>query len=640
GVFSGPEARDSLLDRSGEFDGAQVRPATTLLDQANATRGLIDKLEPCVVYNEAGRVVWDNDRWDFLNKDECPDTVHPSLWRQSRINTAQGLFEVVPGIYQVRGLDVSNMTIIEGDTGVVVVDPLTSKEVAAEALGLYTRNRGERHVKAVIYTHSHGDHFGGVLGVTTKEAVAAGDCAVLAPDEFMHHAVSENVFAGPAMLRRAVYMYGRSLPVGADGSVGFGLGQALSTGTVGLIPPTVSITGTGQELVLDGVRLVFQLTPDTEAPSEMNFYLPDRHVLLIAENVNHSLHNVLTLRGAQVRDAHAWASYITESIQLFDEAEVLIGSHNWPTWGKDEVIRMLTEQRDAYAYLHDQTVRLMNQGLTGPEIAEEIQAFPGELGKAWSVRGYYGSISHNVKAVYQRYMGWYDGNPAHLWQHPPVERAKRYVAAIGGADATVASAREAVESGDLRWAAELLNHVLFAEPEHTTARELQIATYERSGFAQENGTWRNIYLTGAKELREAGQERRRTGAPGKESVEMLAALATGQIFDSMAVRLDGPRAAAHRLLLRWEFTDTDEIWTLLVGNGVLTPMRGDAPRAEAPQLTLRLERTTLDRILAQHTSFPEAIGSGAVTVEGDIAVLATFHSLLERPRRNFPIVLP
>lgn len=609
-------------------------------DQANATRGLIDKLEPCVVYNEAGRVVWDNDRWDFLNKDECPDTVHPSLWRQSRINTAQGLFEVVPGIYQVRGLDVSNMTIIEGDTGVVVVDPLTSKEVAAEALGLYTRNRGERHVKAVIYTHSHGDHFGGVLGVTTKEAVAAGDCAVLAPDEFMHHAVSENVFAGPAMLRRAVYMYGRSLPVGADGSVGFGLGQALSTGTVGLIPPTVSITGTGQELVLDGVRLVFQLTPDTEAPSEMNFYLPDRHVLLIAENVNHSLHNVLTLRGAQVRDAHAWASYITESIQLFDEAEVLIGSHNWPTWGKDEVIRMLTEQRDAYAYLHDQTVRLMNQGLTGPEIAEEIQAFPGELGKAWSVRGYYGSISHNVKAVYQHYMGWYDGNPAHLWQHPPVERAKRYVAAIGGADATVASAREAVESGDLRWAAELLNHVLFAEPEHTTARELQIATYERSGFAQENGTWRNIYLTGAKELREAYQERRRTGAPGKESVEMLAALATGQIFDSMAVRLDGPRAAAHRLLLRWEFTDTDEIWTLLVGNGVLTPMRGDAPRAEAPQLTLRLERTTLDQILAQHTSFPEAIGSGAVTVEGDIAVLATFHSLLEKPRRNFPIVLP
>ncbi|MCX5394586.1 MBL fold metallo-hydrolase [Streptomyces sp. NBC_00094] len=609
-------------------------------DQANATRGLIDKLEPCVVRNEAGRVVWDNDRWDFLNKDECPDTVHPSLWRQSRLNTAQGLFEVAPGIYQVRGLDVSNMTIIEGETGVVVVDPLTSKEVAAEGLGLYTRNRGERPVKAVIYTHSHGDHFGGVLGVTTHAEVEAGECAVIAPDGFMDHAVSENVFAGPAMLRRAVYMYGRSLPVGPEASVGFGLGQALSTGTVGLIAPTLSITATGQELVLDRVRLVFQLTPDTEAPSEMNFYLPDHRVLLIAENVNHSLHNVLTLRGAQVRDAHAWASYITESIQLFDGAEILVGSHNWPTWGHDEVMRMLTQQRDAYAYLHDQTVRLMNQGLTGPEIAEEIRSFPGELGKAWSVRGYYGSLSHNVKAVYQRYMGWYDGNPAHLWQHPPVEQARRYVAAIGGADATVASAREAFEAGDLRWAAELLNHVLFSEPEHTEARELQAETYERLGFGQENGTWRNIYLTGAKELREAGQERRRTGAPGKESVDMLAALSTRQLFESMAVRLDGPRAAAHRLLLRWEFTDTDEVWTLLVGNGVLTPMRGDAPGAEAPQLILRLERSTLDRILAQHTSFPESIGSGAVTVEGDVTVLATFHGLLEKPARNFPIVLP
>ncbi|MGW8887481.1 alkyl/aryl-sulfatase [Streptomyces sp. NPDC055749] len=624
-------------------------------DQANATRGLIDKLEPCVVRNEAGRVVWDNDRWDFLNKDECPDTVHPSLWRQSGINTAQGLFEVIPGIYQVRGLDVSNMTIIEGDTGLVVIDPLMSKEVSAAGMELYRRNRGERPVHAVIYTHSHGDHFGGVLGVTTNEAVENGTCAIIAPDEFMQHAVSENIFAGPAMLRRAVYMYGRSLPAGPEGLVGFGIAQSLSTGTVGLIAPTQDITETGQEVVVDGVRLVFQLTPDTvvdgvrlvfqltpdtEAPAELNFYLPDHKVLLIAENVNHTLHNLLTLRGAQVRDAHAWAAYITESIQLFHEAEVLIGSHNWPTWGQEQVTRILTEQRDAYAYLHDQTVRLMNQGLTGPEIAEEIQTFPGELGKAWSVRGYYGSISHNVKAVYQRYMGWYDGNPSHLWQHPPVEQAKRYVAAIGGADATVASAREAYEAGDLRWAAELLNHVLFAEPEHAAARELQADTYERLGFAQENGTWRNIYLTGAKELREAGQEIRKVGAPAAESVDMLAALATGQIFESMAVRLDGPRAAEHRLLLRWEFTDTDEVWTLLVGNGVLTPMKGDAPGGEVPQLTLRLKRSMLDRVLAQHITFQEAIGAGSVTVEGDVSVLATFYGLLEKPARNFPIVLP
>ncbi|WP_328867152.1 alkyl/aryl-sulfatase [Streptomyces sp. NBC_00304] len=609
-------------------------------DQVNALRGLIDRLEPCVVSTEAGRVVWDNDRWDFLTEDRCPDTVHPSLWRQSGLNTAQGLFEVVAGIYQVRGLDVSNMTIVEGDSGIVVVDPLTSKEVAAAALELYRRNRGERPVKAVIYTHSHGDHFGGVLGVTTAEAVAAGECPVIAPEGFMEHAVSENVFAGPAMLRRAVYMYGRSLPVGPRASVGFGLGQALSTGTVGLVPPTRDIVRTGQELVLDGVRLVFQLTPDTEAPSEMNFHLPEHRVLLIAENVNHSLHNVLTLRGAQVRDAHAWASYITESIQLFQETDVLIGSHNWPTWGGEQVMRMLTEQRDAYAYLHDQTVRLMNRGLTGTEIAEEIQCFPGELGRAWSTRGYYGSISHNVKAVYQRYMGWYDGNPAHLWQHPPVAQAERYVKAIGGADATVESAREAFDGGDLRWAVELLNHVLFAEPEHTAARELQIAAYEKLGHAQENGTWRNIYLTGAKELREAGRQKRAKGAPRGESVDMLAALATGQLFDSMAVRLDGPRAAAHRLLLRWEFTDTDEVWTLLVGNGVLTPMRGDAPGGEAPQLTLHLERATLDRILASLISFTDAIGSGDVTMEGDAGVLAALFGLLENPVRDFPVVLP
>ncbi|MGW6754101.1 alkyl/aryl-sulfatase [Streptomyces sp. NPDC055006] len=608
-------------------------------DLTNATRGLVDKLAPCIVRNAEGRVVWDNERWAFLDE-ECPDTVHPSLWRQGRLNTAQGLFEVAAGVYQVRGLDASNMTIVEGDTGVVLVDPLMSKEPAAAALQLYRRNRGERPVKAVIYTHSHGDHFGGVLGVTGVAEVAAGECQIVAPEGFIHHAVSENVFAGPAMHRRAAYMYGRPLPVGPAGQVGFGLAQSLSSGTMGLLPPTHTITETGQELALDGMRFVFQLTPDTEAPSEMNFYLPERQVLLVAENVTHTLHNLLTLRGALVRDAHAWAGYITESLQMFHDAEVLVGSHHWPTWGRDEVVRILGEQRDAYAYIHDQTVRLMNQGLTGAEIAEELREFPGELGRAWSVRGYYGSISHNVKAVYQRYMGWYDGNPAHLWQHPPVEQAKRYVAAIGGADATVDVARKAVGEGDLRWGVELLHHVLFAEPDHAAARSLQADAFEQLGFAQENGTWRNIYLTGALELRAAGTGPRQAPAVTLDSTDMLAGLGTVQIFELLAVRLNGPRAAAHRLLLRWEFGDTDESWTVLVGNGVLTPMRGEAPGGEAPQLTVRLDRAELNRILGGRSSFTDAVASGAVVLYGDAGVLATFQGLLEQPQGDFPIVLP
>ncbi|MEU3607645.1 alkyl sulfatase dimerization domain-containing protein [Streptomyces sp. NPDC035033] len=609
-------------------------------DFADATRGLIDRYTPCVIRNERGRAVWDNERWSFLEQ-EPPDTVHPSLWRIGRLNALQGLFEVVPGVYQVRGLDGSNMTVIEGDDGVVVVDPLCSEESAAAAWHLYRRNRGDRPVRAVVYSHSHGDHFGGVHGVTGPEAVAAGECAIVAPAGFLEHAVSENVFAGPAMRRRAAYMYGAKLPAGPDGTVGFGLAQAMSAGRFGLIPPTVTVETTGQELLLAGVRFVFQLTPDTEAPSEMNFFLPDQDVLLIAENATHTLHNVLTLRGALVRDAHAWASYLTESLQLFPDAGVLIGSHHWPTWGRDRVRAFLTEQRDAYAYLHDQTVRLMNRGLTGPEIAEELAAFPGDLGRAWSVRGYYGSLSHNVKAVYQRYMGWFDGNPAHLWQHPPAEQARRYVDFMGGADAVLAKARVSYEEGDLRWVAEVVDRVVFADPANTEARELLATTYERLGHAQENGTWRNFYLTGAQELR-APDDHRPPRRPGFSlgGVDMVGALTTRQVFESLAVCLDGPRAAAHRLLLRWEFTDASEVWTLLLGNGVLTPLRGDAPGGEKPHVTLRLERAALDRVLSGRSSLTDAVAAGAIEADGDTDALATLQSLLEQPNPDFPVVLP
>lgn len=607
-------------------------------DLQNATRGLVGRLDPCIIRDASGRVVWDNERWSFLTED-CSDTANPSLWRQGRLNALDGLFEVVPGIYQIRGFDVSNMTLVEGETGVIVVDPLISEECAAAGLALYRRHRGERPVTGVIYTHSHADHFGGVGGVVNQADVAARHVPVIAPEGFMEHAVSENVFAGPAMLARARYMYGSRLPAGPDGVIGFGLGQATSSGRVGLIAPTELVTRTGQQLEIDGVRMVFQLTPGTEAPSEMNFLLPGQRVLLVAENANHTLHNVLTLRGAEVRDARAWAGYLTETIQLFaDRADVLVGSHHWPTWGRAELIRFLSGQRDAYAYLHDQTVRLMNRGLTGAEIAEELQEFPPSLAGAWHARGYYGSLSHNSKAVYQRYMGWFDGNPAHLWGHPPVEAARRYVDFMGGADIVVEKARKSFADGDLRWVAEVLNHVLFAEPEHAEARELQAATFERLGHGAENGTWRNFYLTGAWELRQPPEERRNTTGGGNSA--MIPALSTEQLFQSWAVRLDGPAAADRRLLLRWEFTAPAETWTLLLANGVLTPMRGDPVGGEQPHSVLRLDRAVFNRVLSGQTNFPDAIETGEIVIDGDEQALWTLLGLMEKPARSFPIALP
>ncbi|MEU1144498.1 alkyl/aryl-sulfatase [Streptomyces sp. NPDC005863] len=604
-------------------------------DFADADRGLLGRLRPGRVTDADGSVVWDADAYGFLDE-ECPPTAHPALWRQSRLVARQGLYEVVPGIYQVRGLDLSNITFVEGDRGVIVVDPLISAEVAAAALALYREHRGKRPVTAVIYTHSHVDHFGGVRGVVDAAEVADGRVPVIAPAGFLEHAASENVFTGTAMARRASYMYGAALPKGPAGQIGCGLGQTTSTGSVGLIAPTLDVTRTGQEETVDGVRVVFQLTPGTEAPAEMNFHFPELRVLCVAENACHTLHNVLTLRGALVRDPSAWARYLTETIRLYaEDTDVVFGSHHWPTWGQDRAVRFLEEQRDAYAYLHDQSVRLINAGHTGAEIGEELR-FPPGLERAWHARGYYGSLSHNAKAVYQRYMGWFDGNPTHLWQHPPTESARRYVEFMGGADAVVGKARTSYEAGDLRWVAEVLGHVLFAEPEHAGARALQADTFERIGQGSECGPWRNFYLMGAAELRDGV-----LGTPTRSAPDILAALTAEQIFQSMAVRLNGPRAAeAGRLVLRWEFTDTGEDWTLLLSNGALTPMRGDAPRGERPVATLRLARTTLDAVLGGRTTFAAEIAGGGVTLDGDAQALLTFGGLLDAPDPDFAIVTP
>ena len=589
-------------------------------DFEDADRGLVGSLDPCVVRDATGRVVWDNDAFGFLGGD-CPDTANPSLWRQSQLCARQGLFQVTEGIYQLRGLDLSNMTIVEGDHGVIVIDPLISTETAAAGLALYRRHRGDRPVTAVIYTHSHGDHFGGVRGVVT------GEVPILAPAGFMEHAVEENVYAGGAMNRRAVYMYGAELGKTPTGQIGAGLGMTTSTGTVSLIPPTVDITRTGQRETVDGVLMEFQLTPGTEAPAEMNFLFPDRRALCMAENATHNLHNLLTLRGALVRDPRIWARYLNEAIVLYgDRADVAFASHHWPTWGHDKVIRFLSEQRDLYAYLHDQSLRLLNQGYTGLEIAELIQ-LPPALERAWHARGYYGSVSHDVKGIYQRYMGWFDGNPASLWKHPPEDAARRYVDCLGGTDAVVARARQYADSGDLRFAAELLNHAVFADPGHEDARQLLATTYDRLGYGAENGTWRNFYLMGALELRHGAIPPSLSLA----SPDMIQALTVEQLFDSIAIRINGPKAWSQELTIDWNFTDETARHRMTLSNGALIHWAGPAPGAT--DLTLTLTRPQLLGLLAGQ-------GLDGIQTAGDVAALHRLLGLLDTPDPGFAIVTP
>ncbi|WP_438804308.1 alkyl/aryl-sulfatase [Nocardia noduli] len=596
-------------------------------DFDNATRGLIAALEPAVIKASDGRVIWDGQAYDFLDG-ECPPTANPSLWRQGQLCNKQGLFEVAEGIYQVRNLDLSNMTVIEGDKGVIVIDPLISAETAAAALALYRENRGDRPVTGVIYTHSHADHFGGVRGVIPPGHAAV---PVLAPEGFLEHAVSENVYAGNAMTRRAVFMYGAGLGKGPDGQIGCGLGMTTSLGSVGLVPPTVDITHTEQEEVIDGVRIVFQLTPGTEAPAEMNFLFPDRRALCMAENATHNMHNIVTLRGALVRDSRVWAEYLDETIGMFaDKADVAFASHHWPTWGRDNWTTWLAGQRDMYAYMHDQTLRLTNRGLTGSEIAEEL-TFPSALENLWANRGYYGSASHNIKAIYQRYMGWFDGNPAHLWEHPPVPQAQRYVADYGGIDAIVAKGRAYADDGDLRFAATLLNHAVFAEPGNDDAKRALADVYQRLGSGAENGTWRNFYLVGAHELRN-GTTPTDINTTGPE---MMAALPVDMIIDSLAVRIDGPRAADSPLTMDWDLVDEGKVIRLTLSNGALTHRAHTtaAPLRGAADLTLHLTKEQLLELL---------VGKGldGIGVDGDPAVLKTLVDLLDTPDPQFPIVVP
>ncbi|EHB54807.1 beta-lactamase domain protein [Mycolicibacterium rhodesiae JS60] len=619
----------SAVIEAAHAEHVKSLPFEDTADFADADRGFIGALTPCVVKAADGRVVWDNDAYGFLAGD-APASVHPSLWRQSTLAAKQGLYEVVEGIYQVRGLDLSNVSFIEGDTGIIVIDPLVSTETAAAALALYRAHRGDRPVVAVIYTHSHVDHFGGVLGVTTQADVDAGKVAVLAPEGFTEHAVQENVYAGTAMARRAGYMYGAVLDRGPQGQVGCGLGQTPSTGEVAIIVPTIDITTTGEKHTIDGVEIEFQMAPGTEAPAEMHFYFPKFRALCMAENATHNLHNLLTLRGALVRDPHGWAGYLTEAIDTFtDRADVVFASHHWPTWGKDNIVEFLSLQRDLYAYLHDQTLRQLNQGFTGIEIAETFQ-MPPALHNAWHAHGYYGSISHNVKAVYQRYMGWFDGNPARLWAHPPEAAGPRYVQAMGGVDRVVELARAAADSGDYRWAVTLLDHVIFTDENHAGARELYADTLEQMAYGAECATWRNFFLSGATELRNGN-----FGTPTQSSsTTLLAQLTPEQMFDVLAISVNGPRAWDLDIALDITFDDLGANYRLTLRNGVLVYRQCRADESTA---------TATVRLLSKLRLLAAAAGdftSPGLEVSGDGQALQTLLGALDRPDPSFNIITP
>lgn len=624
---------------------ADELPLDDPADLERVRRGRIAGLERLVVHHDVhGRPILDTADWGFLDDVDAPATVNPSLWRQARLNREHGLYELCPGLYQVRGYDISNLSLVAAEHGWIVIDPLTSTETARAAMALVAEHLGDRPVSAVIYTHSHLDHFAGLAGVIDLDELAARDVPVVAPEGFLHEAVSENVIAGPAMLRRAGYMYGNLLPRGPEGQVDCGLGRSIPAGSVSLVAPTHEIRTTGEELVLDGVRIVFQSTPGAEAPAEMMFHFPDLRALCAAENCTSVLHNLYTLRGAQVRDALAWSKYVNEALRLFgDDTDVVFASHNWPRFGADEVRHYLRTQRDAYRYLHDQTMRLANRGLVMTEIAEELE-LPPSLRHEFANRGYYGTVNHNAKAVYQRYLGWFDANPANLHPLPPEPSASRYVEYMGGAAAVLERARQDFDAGEYRWVAQVVNHVVFAEPSNTDARELQAAALEQLGYQAESGPWRNFYLTGAQELRRpprdpgAGRDGRASAAAaGRGAAAMLRALGVEMVFDLLGVRLDGPRADGESIAIGWRFPDIGEEWTLRLEHAALSswPVLDDELDA-----TLTMDRTVLTEVLADPASIPAAMGDGRLRIDGDAGALARLFSLLEQPPGMFNIVEP
>jgi alkyl sulfatase BDS1-like metallo-beta-lactamase superfamily hydrolase len=638
----------SLAASAGEVERNDASPATERANDAVASelpfdntddfelaaRGLILRPSSTIVRDSSGQIVWDMDQFAFLEGDS-PDTVNPSLWRQAKLNAQHGLYKVSERIYQVRGFDLSNLSVIVGDTGYIVVDPLISAEVAKAAMDLVFEHLPKKPIVAVIYSHSHADHFGGVKGVVSAQDVADGKVRIIASQGFMEFAVSENILAGNVMSRRASYMFGSLLPKDQKGGVGVGLGKAISSGQVTLIAPTDVITRTGEELVIDGVQMVFMNTPFAEAPAELMFYLPQMRAFYAAEEANGTLHNLYTLRGAQVRDALLWSGYLHEAIDLLPpETEVLFGGHHWPRRDYDSIVEYLAKQGDAYRYIHDQTLRLANHGYRMDEISEQL-ALPPELAHAWYNRGYYGTVSHNARAVYQKYLGFFDGNPANMHPLPPEEAGRKYVEFMGGAGELLENARLAYDNAEYRWVAEVVNHLVFADPSNAAARQLQADALEQLGYQAESGQWRNFYLTAARELRQGVNA---AATPRTLSPDMINALSIDNLFDYLAVRLNGPSAAGKHLNVNFVFEDTGDSYLVTLVNGVLH--HAISKRDATADVTVTLSRADFFAMMMAGVPVADLVATRAIDIGGDVDALADLIALLDNFEFWFDLVTP
>jgi alkyl sulfatase BDS1-like metallo-beta-lactamase superfamily hydrolase len=637
---AGPTNPKPATDATREVNNGYRKdlPFDDTRDFEDARRGLIATLpEPVIIRNSQGAPVWDLSVYDFMkvtDADDAPDTVNPSLWRMAKLNMIHGLFEVVDGLWQVRGYDLSVMSIIRSNTGYIVIDPFISAEVSKTVWDeLVVPKLGDKPVVAVIFTHSHVDHFGGVRTFVSDADLAAGKVKVLAPEDFTRTAISENVIAGNAMSRRASYMYGNLISKSETGQVDGGLGKTTSSGTVGFVVPSQFATKTGETITLDGVDLHVIMAPESEAPAEFMFYLPKFKAFCAAEDATHTLHNLYTLRGAKVRDGVLWSKYLQEALDLFgDDMKVVFASHHWPTWGNDRCVAFLKTARDLYRYIHDQTLRMANSGLTPREIGEQIR-LPQSLATQWQSRSYYGSVYHDAVAQYNLRLGFFDGVPANLNRHTPVDSAQRYVAFMGGADNVLRQARESYNRGDYRWVAEVVNHVVFADANNIGAKNLLADAYEQLGYQAESGPWRNFYLTGALELRHSVNK---FPVPTTASPDTIRAMPMEMFFDYLGVRLNGDRAAGLALGFNIELTDTKENYVLGVENSAIHYSKGR--KLPSPDASIAISRADFNDVILGAATMEKQIVAGKAKLSGDPQKLAKFVSCLDTFEFWFNIV--